>query len=76
MFFFCFGGYFDICMFEKFCDVFCLWSYVREVGPDCFLLSCCVCDGVWVICCVCNLVVMFLWMWDVSRVWGSYSLLC
>ena len=66
-------------MFEKFCDVFGLWSYVGEGGPDCFSLLlvvsplCCVCEGVWVICCVCNLVIVFM---DVSRVWGSYSLLC
>ena len=23
---------------EKFCDVFCLWSYVGEGGPGCFFL--------------------------------------
>ena len=45
-----------------------VFSFCWVVSP-----SCCVCEGVWVICCVCNLVIVFM---DVSRVWGSYSLLC
>ena len=46
-----------------------VFSFCWVVSP-----SCCVCEGMWVICYVCNLVVIVFM--DVSRVWGSYSLLC